>query len=83
MNEVELKEKRRLDSIKATKKAREVLKEGDRIRVKPCRCFAKKVTVIFKCFDGDSQWIVSKSGGNEYHALYIDRLNGKPINFLD
>lgn len=67
----------------ATENAKKILKIGDRIRVLPCKCHAKKVTITFNGFDGDTQWILSKSGGCEYHALYIDRLNGKPINFLD
>ncbi len=83
MNEVEEKVAKHQKALYSTEQAKKVLKEGDRIRVKPCRCHSKKVTITFSHFENDGQWIVSKSGGNEYHAMFIDMLNGKPVNFCD
>lgn len=62
----------------ATANARKILKPGDRIRV--TKCPGTKRWITFLDWDGD--WIVSKSGINDYAATTIDRLNGKPVDFL-
>ena len=58
-------------------RAKKVLQKGDRIRV--TKCPGTKRTITFDSWDGN--WIVSKSGINDYAATSIDRLNGEPINF--
>lgn len=63
----------------SVQRAKKVLKAGDKVRVLPCRCWAKKVNIIFSHWDG--QFMVSVTGRSEYHPDYIDRLNGKEINF--
>lgn len=60
-------------------KAKAFLKPGDKIRVLPSRCMAKKVIIVFSHWDG--QWMVSITGRNEYHPDYIDQVNGEPKNF--
>lgn len=82
-NEVLSKQEFANKSLYATQQAKKVLKKGDKIRVKPSRCNSRKVTITFSHFDNNGQWIVSISGGDEYHAMYVDKLNGVPINFLD
>lgn len=62
----------------ATANARKVLKAGDRIRV--TKCPGTKRWITFSGWDGD--WIVSKSGINDYAASTIDSLNGNPVDFL-
>jgi hypothetical protein len=61
----------------ATSQAKATLKRGDRLRV--TKCPGTKRWITFECWDGD--WIVSKSGINDYHAITIDRVNDKAINF--
>lgn len=61
--------------LNSVAKAKKVLKKGDRIRV--TKCPGTKRTVTFDHWDGN--WIVSKSGINDYAATSIDRLNGKPV----
>ena len=70
-------EKRRKQFFDAAENAKKVLKKGDKIRV--TKCPGTKRTITFSHFDGN--WIVSKSGINDYSARSIDRLNGFPINF--
>lgn len=62
----------------AAANARKILKPGDRIRV--TKCPGTKRWITFSGWNGD--WIVSKSGINDYAATTIDRLNGKPVDFL-
>jgi len=61
----------------AVANAKKVLKKGDRIRV--TKCPGNKRTITFERFDGN--WIVSKSGIDDYAAMCVDRLNGKPVCF--
>ena len=61
----------------ATHQAKYLLKKGDRVRL--THCPGTKRTITFDSWDGN--WIVSKSGKNDYSAASIDRVNGKPINF--
>ena len=76
MNEQEktIKEKKWVESVN---EAKQVLKKGDRIRLR--KCPGRKRTITFDRWDGN--WIVSKSGVNDYSALSIDKLNGKPRIF--
>ena len=60
--------------------AKKVLKPGDRLRV--TKCPGTKRTIIFAGWDGD--WIVSKSGINDYAAMCVDRVNGSALaDWLD
>lgn len=62
----------------ATKNAQDVLCVGDKIRAS--RCGGIKSTYTFLRWEND--FIVSKSGIDDISALNIDRLNGRPVNFL-
>lgn len=62
----------------AAKNAKEVLRVGDRLRV--TRCPGTKRWITFAGWSG--QWIVSKSGIDDYHPINVDRLNDAPVNFL-
>lgn len=76
---MELTQKQKIQRFRtATANARKMLKAGDRIRV--TKCPGTKRWITFSGWDGD--WIVSKSGINDYAATTIDRLNGKPVDFL-
>jgi hypothetical protein len=61
----------------ATAQAKTTLKRGDRLRV--TKCPGTKRWITFERWDGD--WIVSKSGINDYHAINIDMVNDRAINF--
>lgn len=63
--------------LEAVNEAKQVLKKGDRIRLR--KCPGTKRTITFDSWDGN--WIVSKSGINDYSAMSIDMLNGKPHSF--
>jgi len=69
-------ERKRICNL-ATAQAKTTLKRGDRLRV--TKCPGTKRWITFECWDGD--WIVSKSGINDYHAINIDMVNDKAINF--
>lgn len=64
---------------RATKNAKNILKEGDRIRVKRCADVYENHVVLG--WFGD--WIDSDIGYCDVAAIHIDRLNGKPIDFTD
>lgn len=61
----------------ASANAKRVLKAGDRIRV--TKCPGTKRVITFAGWDGD--WIVSKSGINDYAASCVDMVNGESVNF--
>lgn len=61
----------------ATANAKRVLKVGDRVRVS--KCPGTKRWITFAGWDGN--WIVSKSGINDYAASSVDRVNGDTIDF--
>lgn len=61
----------------AARNAKKVLKRGDRLRV--ARCPGTKRWITFECWSGD--WIVSKSGIDDYAPSCVDRLNGEPVDF--
>lgn len=65
--------------VECVNRAKQVLKQGDRIRV--THCPGTKRTITFDHWDGN--WIVSKSGKDDYSAMSIDMLNGKPISFKE
>lgn len=69
-------ERRRLAAI-AAEQAKMVLRRGDQLRV--TKCPGTKRWITFECWSG--QWIVSKSGIDDYHPIHVDRLNGKPVDF--
>lgn len=69
---------KRIDRLtKATKAAKKVLKKGDRITV--TKCPGTKRWIIFDHWEGTE--IISASGGREYAATSISRLNGEPVDF--
>lgn len=74
---MEMSEERKQQCREAELKAKQVLKKGDRIRV--TKCPGTKRTITFSHWDGN--WIVSKSGINDYHPVNIDKVNGKEISF--
>lgn len=57
--------------------AKAILKPGDRIRVS--KCPGRKRWITFATWD--SNWIVSKTGVDDYSAACVDMLNGKPVDF--
>ncbi len=61
----------------ATANAKRVLKVGDRVRVS--KCPGTKRWITFAGWDGN--WMVSKSGINDYAAFSVDRVNGDTIDF--
>ena len=63
--------------LTAVNNAKKVLKSGDRIRV--TKCPGRKRWITFSEWDGN--WIVSKSGIDDYAASCVDMINGKPIDF--
>jgi len=69
-------ERQRLGVI-AAENAKRLLKPGDRLRV--TKCPGTKRTITFAEFSG--QWIVSRSGADDYHPLNVDRVNGLPVDF--
>jgi dsDNA-specific endonuclease/ATPase MutS2 len=79
MNEIELKKAKHQQWLSASKKAKEVLKVGDRVGVVQCQ--NKKKVITFSHFDGN--WIVSKSGINDYSPCSVYSLNGNPVSFVD
>lgn len=62
---------------KATKNAKNILKEGDRIRVKRCADVYENHVVL----GWFGNWIDTNIGYGDVAAIHIDRLNGKPIDF--
>ena len=74
--EEELKIERAKSAI-AVEAAKKVLKRGDRVRCK--KCPGTRRTFTFECWDG--QWMVSKSGIDDFHPSAVDRVNGKEMIF--
>jgi hypothetical protein len=62
----------------AAQNAWATLRVGDRLRV--TKCPGTKRWITFAAWSG--QWIVSKSGIDDFHPINVDRLNGEPVNFL-
>lgn len=69
----------RAESLRAYHRARNCLKEGDKLCVS--RCGGGRSTFIFAGWDG--YWMVGKSGGNDYAPSAIVSLNGEKVSFLD
>jgi len=65
------------DWQKTVENAKVVLKKGDRVRLKHCP--GTKRTITFDHWDGN--WIVSKSGIDDYSPTTIDLVNGKQVDF--
>jgi hypothetical protein len=61
----------------AVENAKQVLVAGDRLRV--TKCPGTKRWISFAGWDGN--WIVSKSGINDYAASSVDMVNDKPVDF--
>ena len=76
LTEEQKEERRQLGHIAAAN-ATQVLKRGDRLRV--TKCPGTKRWITFECWNG--QWIVSKSGIDDYHPINVDRRNGEPVDF--
>lgn len=74
----EAREERQRQGRIAAQNAQAILKPGDRLRVTKCPCTKRWIT--FAAWSG--QWIVSKSGIDDFHPINVDRLNGEPVNFL-
>lgn len=64
---------------RAVANAKRALKPGDRLRVRKCPGTLRWIT--FDHWDGN--WIVSKSGIDDYAATAVDRLNGSPVDFTE
>jgi hypothetical protein len=63
--------------LRALKRAKKILKPGDRIRAEGgCR---RKSTITFAGWDGN--WIVSKSGRCDYSPGSVDKLNGVSVDW--
>ena len=73
----EQKEQNRVRFFRAIENAKKVLKPGDRVRV--TKCPGTKRWITFAGWDGN--WIVSKSGINDYAALCIDMVNDQRVDF--
>lgn len=73
----EAREERQIQGHIAAQNARAILKPGDSLRV--TKCPGNKRWITFAGWSG--QWIVSKSGIDDYHPINVDRLNGEPISF--
>lgn len=69
-------EKRRLWTI-AVENAKRTLKPGDRLRV--TKCPGTKRWITFAGWDGN--WIVSKSGINDFSPCSVDRVNSLAVDF--
>ena len=67
---------RRLSAI-AIENAKRVLKLGDRIRV--TKCPGNKRWITFAGWDGN--WIVSKSGIDDFSPRCVDRVNDQVVDF--
>lgn len=67
---------RQQELLAAEERARAVLKPGDRLRV--ARCAGVKINVTMTGWDG--RWITSAKY-NDIHALHVEKVNGKPVNF--
>lgn len=61
----------------ATQAAKKVLVVGDRLRV--TKCPGTKRWITFAGWDGE--WIVSKSGIDDFAASNVDMLNGEHVDF--
>lgn len=71
--------KKQEEWVGCVSRAKKTLKQGDRIRL--THCPGTKRTITFDHWDGN--WIVSKSGKDDYSAMGIDKLNGQPISFRE
>lgn len=72
----QLAENRRLSAI-AIENAKRVLKPGDRLRV--TKCPGNKRWITFAGWDGN--WIVSKSGIDDFSPRCVDRVNDQTVDF--
>jgi len=66
-------EKQRKNALLAAIHFKGILKRGDKIGC--TRCPGTKRVFIFSAWDGN--WMVSKSGINDYHPINIYSVNGK------
>lgn len=64
------------DKEEIVKAAKNILKTGDRVSCTKCPGTVRTFT-----FDGwEGQWMVSKSGIDDYHPCNIISINKKPFN---
>ena len=66
---------------RSVERAKAVLQQGDRVRVRTCG--DGHATYTFEAWDGGNGFFVSKSGIDELHPNNLTRLNGQPISFRD
>lgn len=71
------KQAKRIRLAKATDAAKKVLTKGDRITV--TKCPGTKRWIIFDHWLGSE--IISATGGGEFFATNISKLNGNPVDF--
>jgi hypothetical protein len=71
------KEEMRNRFLIATENAKRVLVTGDRLRV--TKCPGTKRWITFARWDGN--WIISKSGIDDFAACAVDMVNATPVNF--
>ncbi|WP_041934510.1 hypothetical protein [Cyclobacterium marinum] len=62
--------------IKIIRKAKSIVKNGDRVRCRKCPGTLRTFTFSH----WDVCWMVSKSGIDDYSPLSIDKINGKEIH---
>lgn len=76
MGELTIEQRERLRM--AESRALNVLKVGDRLRVK--RCADVRISVTMTGWDG--RWITSAMY-NDIHPVHIEKVNGNPVNFSE
>ena len=74
----EEKMKRREESLRAVENAKKVLMRGDRVRC--TKCPGTKRTFTFERWDGN--WMVSKSGIDDFAPSCVDMVNGVAVDFI-
>ena len=70
--------------LRAVRRAKAVLKPGDRLYVSVCGGRGVTVTMVGWCDAPLSDYIRSKSlDGDELHPSNVRKVNGKPVDFGD
>ena len=66
------------EAARATIRAKEILKPGDKLRVANCADSYSNVVML----GWDRDWITSKTR-NDIHAMHVVKVNGKLMTFKD